>query len=153
MSTAKQKQKYSPVVADRAREASQNRAPLKRKQDDNENAPPAKRQQVNGVHNKTANGVSKGAERPVLTRKISESERSSSPEKPAHARDEVLDKAKRFQLYYKKYKNLHDKISRVSEKDRDDKDMESLWEMHKRLKSMKTEIWTNWDRVEKMASG
>lgn len=147
MPTTKQKQKFSPVVGDRARETSQNRPPAKRKQEESGSAPPAKRQQVKGAYSKVPAETNKTLERPSLPRKISESERSSSPEKPAHARDEVLDKAKQFQLYYKKYKNLHDKISRTSEKEREGLDMDRLWEMHKRLKDMKTEIWSNWDKV------
>ncbi|ETN46454.1 uncharacterized protein HMPREF1541_00638 [Cyphellophora europaea CBS 101466] len=153
MPVPKQKQKYSPIVRDTARDHSQNRSSIKRKQEESDDIPPAKRPQLNGAHSKSINGTTKPLERPALSRKISESERSSSPEKPAHARDEVLDKAKRFQLYYKKYKNLHDKVARIPDKDRDDKDMDNLWEMHRRLKDMKTEIWNNWDRIEKVAPG
>jgi hypothetical protein len=152
MPVTKQKQKYSPVVGDRAREVSQNRLAAKRKQDDAADGPPAKRQQVNGTHAKATNGTNKILERPPLARKVSESERSSSPEKPGQVRDDVLDKAKDFQLYYKKYKTLHDKISRTAEEDREDGDTDRLWKMHKRLKDMKTEIWSNWDKVEKTAS-
>jgi RNA polymerase II elongation factor ELL len=149
MPVSKQKQKYSPVVGDRARDVSQNSLPAKRKQDESGSVPPAKRHQVNGVHTKATNGTPKALERPTLARKVSESERSSSPEKPGQARDDVLDRAKQFQLYYKKYKNLHDKISRTPEKDRDGVDTDKLWEMHKRLKEMKTEIWSSWDKVER----
>lgn len=122
---------------------------MKRKQGDGADGPPAKRQQINGVHSKVAESVTtKVNDRPHLARKVSESERSSSPEKPAHIRDEVMDKAKRFQLYYKRYKILHDKISSTPETNRDSKDMDSLWVMHKRLRDMKTEIWQDWDSVE-----
>lgn len=152
MAGTSRNQKYSPIVREKAQEASQSRPAGKRKQD-TDDAPPAKRQQVSASNSKLSHAVTKPMDQPTLKRKVSASEPVSSPEKPAHGREDVIDKAKRFQLYYKKYKTLHDKISGKPEKDRDGKEMESLWEMHKRLRGLKTEIWSNWDRVDSTGTG
>lgn len=63
-----------------------------------------------------------------------------------------MDQAKRFQLYYKKYKDLHEKIASIPEKNREDKETEDLWKMHERLAEMKTDIWRKWEKVEKEAT-
>lgn len=153
MPIAKEKQKYSPVITDRARDVSRGRAPTKRKSDEMDEAPPAKRQQVERSHTpQLSNGVHVPPSESRLTRNISESEQSSSPEKRDPAREDIMDEAKRFQLYYKKYKELHEKIASTSEKDREDKDLDDLWRMHKRLGEMKTEIWDNWEKVEKLTA-
>jgi hypothetical protein len=148
LSKQSQNQKYSPVV--RGREAPQAGA-TKRKHTDNAEAPPAKRQQVNGVHtpkitHATANKPSFEKSQQI-ERTMSESERSSSPEKP-DKRDELLLKGKRFNAYYKKYQDLHDRLAGIPSKERDAKDTQNLWVMHKRLKDMKTEIWSGWEGVE-----
>ena len=121
---------------------------MKRKSDE-QDEPPAKRQQVNAVQtsSKLTNGVTPDI--PDLQRKISDSELSSSPDKAAPAREEVMDEAKRFQLYYKKYKDAHEKLSKMPEEERDQKEVDDVVRMHKRLKEMKAEIWGNWDKVEK----
>jgi len=62
----------------------------------------------------------------------------------------VIQDARRFQKYYKRYKDLYDRVSLMNEKERVDKDMDDLWKMHKRLKEMKADIWGNWDRVDKV---
>ena len=122
---------------------------MKRKSDEDDNEPLPKRQLVNGVHtsSKLTNGIT--LDKPSLDRKVSESERSSSPEKAGPAREEVMDEAKRFQLYYKKYKDTHERLSKIPEEERDQKETDDLLKMHKRLKEMKAEIWVNWDKVEK----
>lgn len=118
-----------------------------------EEAPPAKRQQVERSNTpKLSNGVHASSTQPHLKRKISESEQSSSPEKRGPGREDVMDEAKRFQKYYKKYKTLHEKIASTSEKEREDKDLDDLWRMHKRLGEMKSEIWDNWEKVEKLTA-
>jgi RNA polymerase II elongation factor ELL len=150
MPIAKQKQKYSPVISERTRDVSRGRPPVKRRSDEHEDIPPAKRQQVNGVHPTTKakeEETKETGERPPVERKWTDS--SSASEKGPPGRDEVMDEAKRFQLYYKKYKDLHERLESKPEKERDEKDMENLLNMHKRLKEMKTEIWDNWHRVEK----
>ena len=150
MPLSKKNQKYSPIVKDRMGAKSEDKT-MKRKQDDSSGEPPAKRQQVNGVSSEIAQNATKSSERPQLERKSSESERSSSSDKPGQVRDEVMDKAKRFQAYYKKYKDLHDRINSTPEKDRDAKEMDNLWIMHNRLRDMKKEIWNDWDSVESTA--
>jgi RNA polymerase II elongation factor ELL len=150
MPIAKQKQKFSPIITDKSRDVSRGRAPVKRKSDEMEGSPAAKRQQVNGVKvEKLSNGIKGSEERPALERKSTDSDHSSTSEKGPPARAEVIDEAKRFQLYYKKYKDLHEKLELKPEKERDQKDMDNLLNMHKRLKEMKAEIWGNWGKVEK----
>ena len=151
MPIAKHKSKYSPIINnERPREVSRGRPPVKRKSDEHDSEPPPKRQQVNGVHtsSKLTNGITNDTP-PVVERKISDSEVSSSPEKGGPVREEVMDDAKRFQLYYKKYKDTHERLSKVPEEVRDQKEMDDLLKMHQRLKEMKAEIWNNWCRVEK----
>ena len=153
MPVAKQKQKYSPIITDRPRDASRDRVATKRKSNEVEEAPASKRQQMDRPDTpKLANGLHKHTDRPHFERKISESERSSSPEKPGPVREDVVDQAKRFQLYYKKYKDLHEKIANIPEKDREDKETEDLYKMHERLAEMKTDIWKKWEKVEKQAT-
>ncbi|KPI38758.1 uncharacterized protein AB675_5907 [Cyphellophora attinorum] len=144
-----QNQKYSPVV--RGREAPQAGA-TKRKHTDTAEAPPAKRHQVNGVHtpkitHATTNKPSFERSHQIQ-RTMSESERSSSPEKPDKLRDELVLKGKRFNAYYKKYRDLHDRLAGIPPKDRDAKDTDNLWIMHRRLEDMKTEIWSGWEGME-----
>ena len=158
--------KYSPIISDKSRNVSRGRSPganpAKRKAAPTEDERPAKRHQqqqqdsrprsshlkppTNGTSEHIA--VKSPAERPAGPIRT-DSERSSSPEKPGPKRDDIVEDARRFQKYYKKYKDLHDKIEQTAEKDRDDKDMDDLWRMHKRLKEMKADIWANWEKVEK----
>jgi hypothetical protein len=147
MPIAKQKKTFSPVVHDRGTGSVHNKTAVKRKQADGEVAPPAKRQQLNG-NTKLDHTITRPSDRPQFSRKLSESERSSSPDKAGNTRNDVVDKAKRFQLYYKKYKAIHDKISSVPEKERSQEEMDKLWGMHKRLQDMKATIWTDWEKVE-----
>jgi hypothetical protein len=153
--------KYSPIISDKSRNVSRGRSPVKRKIAAAEDERPAKRQQrpqsqqdsrPNSTQPKpTTNGT---FEHPALKRPSApirtDSERSSSPEKPGPKRDDIIEEARRFQKYYKRYKDLHDRINQMDEKDRDDKDMADLWKMHKRLKEMKADIWQNWDKVDKV---
>lgn len=145
--------KYSPVIADKSRNASAtpgiDKSPVKRKAAQAEEERPAKRLQSNPTrHAPVANGATEKLKRPAPVRR--DSERSSSPEKPGPKKQDVIEEARRFQKYYKRYKDLYDRISQMDEKERDDKDMGDLWRMHKRLKEMKAEIWDNWDRIEKV---
>ena len=147
------KQKYSPIIKETNRDVSRGRATLKRKSDDMEPESPAKRHQPNGVStDKLSNGVKRSMERPKPERKATDSDTSTASEKGPPAREEVVDEAKRFQLYYKKYKDLHEKLNSKPEKERDPRDMDALLSMHSRLKEMKAEIWNNWDKVEKTVS-
>ncbi|KAI1620378.1 hypothetical protein EDD37DRAFT_641288 [Exophiala viscosa] len=152
MPKRKQGNKYSPVVSDRSGNVSGGRSPekvpVKRKAPANEEERPAKRQQSDSARlAPLPNGTGEHLKRPTPVR--TDSERSTSPEKPVPSRQRVIDDARRFQKYYKRYKDLYDRISQIDEKDRDDKDMDDLWRMHKRLKEMKADIWNSWDRVEK----
>lgn len=153
MPQPKQGNKYSPVISDKSRNASRGRSPaispVKRKAGAAEDERPAKRPQNNStLLAPVANGAVEPLKRPVPVR--TDSDRSSSPEKPGPNRTDVIEEARRFQKYYKRYKDLYDKIAQMDEKQRDDKDMGDLWKMHKRLKEMKAEIWDNWDKVEKV---
>lgn len=149
----KQGNKYSPVVSDRSGNVSRGRSPdrpsVKRKAPATEEQRPAKRQQSDNTRlAPLPNGTAEHLKRPKPVR--TDSERSSSPEKPAPNRQRVIEDGRRFQKYYKRYKDLYDRISQIDEKDRDDKDMTDLWKMHKRLKEMKADIWNSWDKVEKV---
>ncbi|KIY02222.1 uncharacterized protein Z520_02360 [Fonsecaea multimorphosa CBS 102226] len=160
MPQTKQGNKYSPVISDKSRNVSRGRSPgpnpVKRKAAPTEDERSAKRQhqdQTSTPNHSTplSNGVT---DHPALKRPAgpirTDSERSSSPEKPGPNRDDVIEEARRFQKYYKRYKDLYDKISQMDAKERDEKDMGDLWKMHKRLKEMKAEIWANWGKVEKV---
>ncbi|KAE9363178.1 hypothetical protein N431DRAFT_140294 [Stipitochalara longipes BDJ] len=59
-----------------------------------------------------------------------------------YLKPEVADLARRFKLYYPKYKALHDELSSMGE-NRDKQKEELLLEMHARLASMKKEIIDN----------
>lgn len=174
MPQTKQNNKYSPVISsDKSGNLSRGRSPVRRKADvvDDGRAPkrkaeaapsadrPAKRQlqdpspahRTKKVNGTTPTSIST-SQRAVPTRQNSDSNssRCSSPEKPRPKREDVIEDARRFQKYYKRYKDLYDRISSMSEKERVDKDMDDLWKMHKRLKEMKADIWGNWDRVDKV---
>ncbi|KAK5047786.1 hypothetical protein LTR84_006451 [Exophiala bonariae] len=174
MPQSKQNHKYSPVISsDKSGNLSRGRSPVRRSADmaDDRRAPkrkaegalsadrPAKRQLQEpspAPRNQTINGTTPNAistsQRGVPTRQNSDSNssRCSSPEKPRPKREDVIQDARRFQKYYKRYKDLYDRISSMNEKERVDKDMDDLWKMHKRLKEMKADIWGNWDRVDKV---
>ncbi|EXJ62124.1 hypothetical protein A1O7_02557 [Cladophialophora yegresii CBS 114405] len=151
--------KYSPVISDKSRNVSRGRSPgpsaAKRKTGSAEDERPAKRQQQKqrdplpqaAQLKPLADGDHHTLQRPVGPVR-SDSERSSSPEKQRINRDAVIEEARRFQKYYKRYKELHIRLDQSDEKDRDDKDMDDLLKMHHRLKEMKAEIWANWGKVE-----
>ncbi|KIV82740.1 hypothetical protein PV11_04824 [Exophiala sideris] len=152
MPKRKQGNKYSPVISDRSGNVSRGRSPdkvsVKRKALATEEERPAKRQQSDNTRlAPLPNGTGEHLKRPKAVR--TDSERSTSPEKPVPSRQRVIDDARRFQKYYKRYKDLYDRISQIDEKEREDKDMNDLWRMHKRLKEMKADIWNSWDKVEK----
>lgn len=132
--------------------------PIKRKTDVEDDRPSKRQQTANFTPHSQAKSVpdDHGSYPPQpapTTRQYSDrgSVRSSSPEKRVPRRADVIGDAKRFQKYYRKYKDLHERISSVDEKDRDDKDMVDLWKMHRRLTEMKADIWGNWDKVEKVS--
>ncbi|KAH0847398.1 hypothetical protein AYO21_03695 [Fonsecaea monophora] len=162
MPQAKQANKYSPIISDKSRNVSRGRSPgpntVKRKAAPSDDDRPAKRQhqQQTSTSSHSTPQLNGAAEHPVLKRPgapiRTDSERSSSPDKPGPNRADVIEEARRFQKYYKRYKDLYDKISQVDEKERDDKDMTDLWKMHKRLKEMKADIWANWGRIEKLGT-
>jgi RNA polymerase II elongation factor ELL len=107
-------------------------SPIKRKAPTNEHtdAQPPKKQHL-----------SNGTSRPVVTRKESESESISSPEKPEQTTSRMLEKTQRFQKYYEQYKTLHE---RVSKNEANKQEADKLWTMHNRLKDMKEEIWRDY---------
>ncbi|RMZ89010.1 hypothetical protein DV736_g3765, partial [Chaetothyriales sp. CBS 134916] len=145
MPIAKQKSKYSPVRTDRQRDVSRGRLSVKRVAEEAEDSRSPKKQQVNGVHSSKDDKAS-------LKRKISDSGQSSGSDKAGPDRQGVMEQGKRFQRYYKKYKDAYDKLSNTPQRDRDDKEMDDLIRMHKRLKEMKSEIWDNWNKIEKTSA-
>lgn len=118
-------------VKDRPRSDS---SPMKRK------TAPATNDEHASKHQKLPNGTS----RPIVTRKESESESISSPEKPEQTTSKMLEKTQRFQKYYEQYKTLHE---RVSKNEANKLETEKLWSMHNRLKDMKEEIWKDYRRL------
>ena len=154
-----QRKTFSPVVSEVRKAQSRGRSPAKpqiplpsssndgvvdRPRSDSS---PMKRKTVPGTteehvpkHQKLQNGTS----RPVVTRKQSESESISSPEKPEQTTSKMLEKTQRFQKYYGQYKTLHE---RVSKNEANKLETEKLWTMHNRLKDMKEEIWKDYRRL------
>ncbi|KAJ9502828.1 hypothetical protein H2202_001950 [Exophiala xenobiotica] len=152
MPKRKQGTKYSPVVPDKSQSVSRGRSPdkspAKRKVAPTDEERPAKRQQPDSARlTPVPNVTAEQLKRPAPVR--AESEMSTSPEKPGPNRHDIIQDAKRFHKYYQRYKDLYERISQMDEKERDDKDMNDLWKMHKRLKEMKADIWNNWGKVEK----
>ncbi|KIV95786.1 hypothetical protein PV10_03400 [Exophiala mesophila] len=132
--------------------------PSKRKTDVEDDRPSKRQQTANFTPHTQAKSMpdDSGAypsrpSAPIRQSSDAGSVRSSSPEKRIPRRADVIVDAKRFQKYYRKYKDLHERISSVDEKDRDPEDMSNLWRMHKRLTEMKADIWGNWDKVEKIS--
>ena len=129
----------------------------KRKAAPHENAPPAKKAQVNGTKpDKRPNGLPSSLadeidRRQATKRSTPDSDASSVSEKSL-TRESVIDDAKRFQKYYVKYKDLHDNVNRQPEADRKDEDIDKVWSMHKRLSDLKDKIWKDWDTIEKARS-
>lgn len=89
--------------------------------------------------------------KPPVKRESSESDASSTSEKIV-TKQHVIDEARRFHAYWDKYKDLHDRLSNERSADRDEKDLDSLWKMHTRLKVLKEQIWKDWARIEKTES-
>jgi RNA polymerase II elongation factor ELL len=149
---------FSPVVSEVRKVQSRGRSPAKPqvpssssingvKDRPRSDSSPMKRKIIPGTseehvpkHQKLQNGSS----RPVVTRKESESESISSPEKPQQTTSKMLEKTQRFQKYYGQYKTLHEKVSK---NEANKSEMEKLWTMHNRLKDMKEEIWKDYRRL------
>lgn len=132
---------------------------VKRKAEAGSEQPPAKRLQVkkndadqqerfNSLPKSLAEEVEK---KPQPKRGGSESDSSSSSEVIV-TKQRVIDDARRFHIYWDKYKELHDRLSKERAADRDEKDLDNLWKMHTRLKARKELIWRNWARIEKSES-
>jgi len=159
--------KSSPGVSGEFQPPIRGRSPTKRKAEpinEDEN-PPAKRQQVNGIarkphhglgdttqvngvhHKLPSNGEATGDlhQRPSNDRKVSESESVSSPEKPEQATIDMVENTRRFRKYYERYKELHEKVEKSKEKD--EQEVADLWKMHNRLAEMKKEIWDEYHRL------
>ena len=127
------------------------KAPLKPKADTTELDPIAKRHQANGVfHKPLASGTS--AQQPpqppvTLQRKISESEAESvsSPEAREQARNQVYEKSRKFKDYYQRYKDMHAKVTSGGQNDVEA--IKRLNEMHKRIATLKQEIWDDWEKM------
>jgi RNA polymerase II elongation factor ELL len=127
------------------------KSPLKRKADPSEDDPAAKRHQAHGTsHKPLTNGTSSHPppqHPPGPRRKISESEAesASSPEKGEQARVLVYDKSRKFKDYYRRYKELH---AKVTAGDRTDGEaIKRLNTMHERISTLKQEIWDDWKKL------
>ena len=125
--------------------------PLKRKLDTSEDDPVAKRYQANVTASKPLTNGSSSHNPPQqpgnLHRKISESEAESvsSPEKGDQARVSVYEKSRKFKDYYQRYKEMHAKVTSGDEKDREA--ITRLNEMHRRIATLKQEIWDGWEKL------
>jgi RNA polymerase II elongation factor ELL len=130
---------------------SDTKSSLKRKADTSEGDPAAKRHQANGIsHKPLANGSSSHhpPQQPVgPQRKISESEAesTSSPEKGEQARILVYEKSRKFKDYYRRYKELHAKVTAGDQKDGEA--IKRLNTMHERIGDLKQDIWDRWKRL------
>jgi RNA polymerase II elongation factor ELL len=124
---------------------------LKRKPENSEEDPAAKRHQVNGIsHKPMANGSSShyAPQQPAsLQRKVSESEAesASSPEYREQARMLVYEKSRKFKDYYQKYKDMHAKVTNGDRKDGEA--IKQLNKMHRRIAALKREIWDDWRKL------
>jgi RNA polymerase II elongation factor ELL len=127
------------------------KSPLKRKADTSEDDHVAKRHQVNGVpHKPLTNGPSShnpSQQSTALHRKISESEAesASSPEKGDQARILVYEKSRKFKDYYRRYRDLHAKVTAGDQKDGEA--IKRLNTMHERIAALKQEIWDDWKKL------
>jgi RNA polymerase II elongation factor ELL len=153
-----QRKNFSPVVAEAHKAQPRGRSPAKHQASSSttsngvkdrprsDNSPtkrkitPLNNDEHASKHQKLPNGTS----RPVVTRKESETESISSPEKPEQTTSRMLEKTQRFQKYYEQYKTLHE---RVSKNEANKSETEKLWNMHKRLKDLKEEIWKDYRRL------
>ena len=127
------------------------KAPLKRKAEAAEDDPIAKRHQVNGVFHKpltNGNSSSHPSQQPgSLQRKPSESEAESisSPEAREQAKHQAYDKSRKFKDYYQRYKGMHAKIASGGENDPEA--IKRLNDMHRRIATLKQEIWDDWEKL------
>ena len=153
-----QRKTFSPVVSEVHKAQSRGRSPAKHqlpsssttdgaKDRPRSDSSPIKRKTApltNDEHASKHQKLPNGTFRPVVTRKESESESISSPEKPEQTTSRMLEKTQRFQKYYEQYKTLHEKVSK---NEANKSETEKLWNMHNRLKDMKEEIWKDYRRL------
>jgi RNA polymerase II elongation factor ELL len=124
---------------------------LKRKAENSEEDPAAKRHQVNGISHKpmtNGSGSHYAPQQPAsLQRKVSESEAesASSPEYREQARMLVYEKSRKFKDYYQKYKDMHAKVTNGDRKDGEA--IKQLNKMHRRIRALKQEIWDDWRKL------
>ncbi|KAJ9664742.1 hypothetical protein H2198_000088 [Neophaeococcomyces mojaviensis] len=137
---------YSPVAAERKLEKHSN-GPNKRKAESSADQPPSKRQHINSSGNKDrVNG-----DAPKVPKRDSpDSDTISTSEKSAITKQHVENEARQFKKYWDRYKDLHDRLEKQPDSQRDSTDIEKLWKMHLRLKEMKEQIWRDWDKLEKL---
>ena len=69
--------------------------------------------------------------------------------RPDISQAELLEKARRFQLYYTRYETLHSKLYSISAQDREEDEIHQLWKMHRRVEELKAEIWDDWVKMGK----
>ena len=158
------KQKDAAASLSREEMARTTRKPsAKRKADTSEDLPTTKRQQVNGIshtqstnietsdlndNNTSSDDLEKQRPFPIQRPSTdSEADSVSSEEKARLARIALIENARKFPLYYARYKKLHDQVS--SQENRDRNEVEKLIKMHNRLADMKQEVWDEWERLGK----
>jgi len=151
LSKAKTKN-YSPVVSERKSDKTLSGA-NKRKAEASSDQPPTKRQQVDSSGDKNRGVLNpSGGTQKESKRDSPDSDTISTLEKPAITKQNVETDARQFKKYWDRYKELHDRLEKQSESERDSTDIEKLWKMHSRLKEMKEQIWRDWDKLEKLES-
>ena len=74
---------------------------------------------------------------------------SLSSGRPDITQAELLEKARRFQLYYNRYETLHGKLYSIPIQDREEDEIRQLWKMHRRVTELKAEIWDDWVKMGK----
>lgn len=141
-----QRRNYSPVVTG-GRTMEPQRNGVKRKADTSNEPQSNKKQNVSGDRlSALPRGLTNHLKNATPDRRSSGSS-LSSPEKVGLSKKSVVAAAKRFTKCYASYRELHEKLSQQSSKERDDKEIDGLWRMHERIEDMKSEIWSNWAKV------
>jgi len=153
-SSQAKKKNHQPAAAERNANNLVNG--VKRKADDYQSAPPAKKVHVNGTSTKNDpdrfNSLPKALSDEIARlpkRDSSESDASSVSDKVI-TKEQLIEDARRFHKYYAKYKALHEKVNNQKASERKDEDVDRVWTMHKRLQEVKDRIWRDWARLEKM---
>jgi len=115
--------------------------------DDSSIERPAKRQKITShepTARKTVTTTTKVRDSPPPTSKSSK----SGSESPAPSKDGLVEQTKKFFQFFEVYKEAYHKLYSVPADDRDEKELERLLKMHRRMKAMEEEIWKDYHKVE-----